>query len=635
MIGIILAAGYGTRLHPITLEMPKTMIELEPGVSILDYIVSAFKDVEISEIYVATREDVSHFFLKRGDVKVLVVDVKEGDGNLWTLYQAISSLKSMGIEDDVVLSMSDHVYEYAIIRKLVKAARNSSKLYICLDKLIRGRDAVEGLKIVVDGNTVVLSGKNIPPYSGIDTGLFFIPKSIFPYIEKIVLEKGRKASLSDMINALAKENLVGYVDVSGYLWQDVDTLEDVERVRKLYWKILSRNLVKDSDGVVSRYINRRISTAISISMYKARVFIHPNILTVIVFIIGVVASILLFTGHDIVGALLALLSSILDGVDGEVARLYNAKSRFGAMLDTLLDRIVDVLLLSAIFYQMVQGSIQLGNTILTVYVLLYALSLLGSIYVSYISNVIEDKEYVASLRSQFPWATRDVRIFVLALATVFKAYEYGLMYIAFSSWVFIARSLAHSFKSEAKTRSKLFTLLTSRRQIKPYIEKPFAVLIEETIFYLLLLAILIPLTNTALAKINSYVDLDVKSPYPLLWEFIASIEIATIVYLFYRFMKGFITILTTLKNKVVEKLWITPTVYQRIIKRGLILALIMLSTYPINYVMALAGVEKEIKDLGNYILMIITFVAIVMLLLDIAKAFEHIIRGYILKKNRD
>ena len=92
--------------------------------------------------------------------------------------------------------------------------------------------------------------------------------------------------MSDLINVLAKENLVGYVDVSGHLWQDIDTPEDVERARKLYWRILARNLVKESDGIVSRYINRRISTAISIALYKAKIFIHPNIVTLIVFAVG-------------------------------------------------------------------------------------------------------------------------------------------------------------------------------------------------------------------------------------------------------------------------------------------------------------------------------------------------------------
>jgi choline kinase len=334
VIGVILAAGFATRLKSVTSGIPKTLIELEPGLTVLDYIVNVFREVGVKDVYVVTRSELEQFFRGRDDVEVLVVDVVEGDGNLWTFYQALKVLKSRGVEDDVVLSMSDHIYEIAILRKLVKTAKGSSQIYLCLDRLIRGRDAVEGLKIVVDGSTVVLSGKNIPPYSGIDTGLFYIPRNIYSYVEKVIAEKGRKASLSDLINTLAREGLVGYVDVSGYLWQDIDTPEDVERARKLYWRILARNLVKESDGIVSRYINRKISTKISIALYKSRIYVDPNIVTLIVFSIGILASFFIFLGKNSVGAVLAILSSILDGVDGELARLF--KHRVNSELSSIL-----------------------------------------------------------------------------------------------------------------------------------------------------------------------------------------------------------------------------------------------------------------------------------------------------------
>ena len=246
MIAVVLAAGYGTRLRPHTTEKPKTLIELEPGVTIFDYIVTVLKEVGVTSIYVVTRREFVPFFSERNDVRVLVADVAEDDGNLWTLYQALSTLKGQGVEEDILLTMSDHIYEVNIVKKLVKVAMgSSSKLYLCLDRLIRGKDAVEGLKIVVDGHSVVLSGKNIPPYSGIDTGVFFIPKNLYSYIEMVVNRKSRKASLADLVNTLAKIGIVSYVDVSGLLWQDVDTVEDIERARKLYWRILARNLVKE------------------------------------------------------------------------------------------------------------------------------------------------------------------------------------------------------------------------------------------------------------------------------------------------------------------------------------------------------------------------------------------------------
>jgi hypothetical protein len=64
------------------------------------------------------------------------------------------------------------------------------------------RGGVEGLKIVVSGEAVVLLGKNTPPCSSIDTRLFCIPKTLFRYIEKVVAEKGRKAVLSDLVELM-------------------------------------------------------------------------------------------------------------------------------------------------------------------------------------------------------------------------------------------------------------------------------------------------------------------------------------------------------------------------------------------------------------------------------------------------
>ena len=61
---------------------------------------------------------------------------------------------------------------------------------------------------------------------------------------------------------LAREKLVNYVDVFGHLWQGIDTPGDVERAESS-WKILAKSLVKEINSVVSRYINRRVSTAIS------------------------------------------------------------------------------------------------------------------------------------------------------------------------------------------------------------------------------------------------------------------------------------------------------------------------------------------------------------------------------------
>lgn len=50
MIGVILAAGFATRLRSVARRAPKSLIELEPGVTVLDHIVNAFHEVEINKI---------------------------------------------------------------------------------------------------------------------------------------------------------------------------------------------------------------------------------------------------------------------------------------------------------------------------------------------------------------------------------------------------------------------------------------------------------------------------------------------------------------------------------------------------------------------------------------------------------
>jgi hypothetical protein len=99
--------------------------------------------------------------------------------------------------------------------------------------------------------------------------------------------------------------------------------------------------------------------------------------------------------------------------------------------------------MAAMFYQVLLRILTppVDTLQLIIHTLLFSLAALGSTYVSYISNVIENKELVARLRNSFPWTTRDVRLTVLAIATALGFYEAGFMYIAFASWIFIVRAM--------------------------------------------------------------------------------------------------------------------------------------------------------------------------------------------------
>ncbi|MEX2220881.1 MAG: CDP-alcohol phosphatidyltransferase family protein [Candidatus Rokuibacteriota bacterium] len=106
---------------------------------------------------------------------------------------------------------------------------------------------------------------------------------------------------------------------------------------------LLRSLIKDTEGFMSRHVERRVSLAITRRLVGTR--ITPNVMTLVSLTIGLLGASFFLSAeprHQIVGALLFLTHSILDGCDGELARLKFLESPIGARLDFWGDNLVHV-----------------------------------------------------------------------------------------------------------------------------------------------------------------------------------------------------------------------------------------------------------------------------------------------------
>lgn len=103
------------------------------------------------------------------------------------------------------------------------------------------------------------------------------------------------------------------------------------------------------DGVVDRYINRKISSLFTRLFLKLRW--TPNAITIVSMVIGLVAAGFFIPGSwefAIIGALLFQLSVIIDCCDGEVARLTFSESKFGQELDIWADNVVHIAIFAGI-----------------------------------------------------------------------------------------------------------------------------------------------------------------------------------------------------------------------------------------------------------------------------------------------
>jgi len=76
--------------------------------------------------------------------------------------------------------------------------------------------------------------------------------------------------------------------------------------------------------------------------------IPPNAITLLSIVAGTLAAYAFYTHHVLTGAVLLLISGLLDLADGIVARHNDKATKFGAVLDWLADKFVDGLVLGAV-----------------------------------------------------------------------------------------------------------------------------------------------------------------------------------------------------------------------------------------------------------------------------------------------
>ncbi|MGC8782148.1 MAG: CDP-alcohol phosphatidyltransferase family protein [Anaerolineae bacterium] len=103
---------------------------------------------------------------------------------------------------------------------------------------------------------------------------------------------------------------------------------------------------------------------------------HPNTATLLGFALNAVVAVILAAGHLRLAGALLIFTLAFDAVDGTMARTQGQVSRFGAFLDSTLDRWTELLLYTALIWHYLDAGPKAG-------VLLAAAALDASFMVSY------------------------------------------------------------------------------------------------------------------------------------------------------------------------------------------------------------------------------------------------------------
>jgi phosphatidylglycerophosphate synthase len=194
---------------------------------------------------------------------------------------------------------------------------------------------------------------------------------------------------------------------------------------------LLQSLIKDTEGFMSRHVERRISLALTRRLVSTG--ITPNAMTLVSLAVGLLgAPFFLWVEplHQVVGSLLFLIHSILDGCDGELARLKFLESPGGARLDFWGDNLVHV----AVFSSMAIGwslAADAGWPLV-----LGALAVAGTVAAAIVVSSRSGAATAATARLAEAVANRDFIYLVVLLACFGKAHWF-LIPVALGTPIFM------------------------------------------------------------------------------------------------------------------------------------------------------------------------------------------------------
>jgi len=197
-------------------------------------------------------------------------------------------------------------------------------------------------------------------------------------------------------------------------------------------------VASERQSSTARLSRKAVGNQLTIPIVRllTRTSITPNTLTWLGFFISAGAAALVITGHPFVAGFVVLVGGFFDLLDGALARYINKTTRFGTVLDSVLDRFSDAIVLIGILVLYTFGR-SLGGIIIT------SAALILSLVVSYIRARAES----VGLECKVGLFTRPERVIVLALGLILSQFAYALftalMIIAVFSFITVVQRLHH------------------------------------------------------------------------------------------------------------------------------------------------------------------------------------------------
>jgi CDP-diacylglycerol--glycerol-3-phosphate 3-phosphatidyltransferase len=171
----------------------------------------------------------------------------------------------------------------------------------------------------------------------------------------------------------------------------------------------------------------------------AKTPLTPNIITIIGFIIILGAGALIIYKYFLAAGIVVLVAGLFDMLDGALARATNRITRFGAVLDSTLDRVSEAVLLITLLAVFTQDGLVTES-------ILSGAALVGSLLVSYIRARVEG----LGVECKTGLFTRPERVIILSLGLMLSQFDKALLItlavLTFFSWLTVIERMVYAWR---------------------------------------------------------------------------------------------------------------------------------------------------------------------------------------------
>lgn len=239
MKAVILCAGVGSRIRPLTDNTPKPLVEIA-GKPILGRMMDAICSVGISEVVVITgyRADQITNFLSTNYPKVQFRFIHNEHFEITNTGYSVLLAEPYVRGEDFIKFDGDVVFEEQVLQMLVDDTASSA---LCIDTNIRLE--AEEVKVILDANKRVLEvGKKLDPTksSGESIGIEKICTKVAPVFFEELHQLMKDASkwqeyYDDTYTTLVVRGVPMHaVDITGLRWVEVDTHDDYAKANTIF-----------------------------------------------------------------------------------------------------------------------------------------------------------------------------------------------------------------------------------------------------------------------------------------------------------------------------------------------------------------------------------------------------------------